>query len=460
MPAHVPQLHARAAAWYEAQGHMANAISHALAACDTEQAANLVERAAEGAAMRGEVMTLLQWVDALPDEAVIARPYLALTYAWSLLVGGEPAEEVEHWLQVVEAREEIAAATGAIRGYVELFEGELVAASSHAREALRALPEQALFLRQLSTLVLGMASRYSDSGPDPEQALVDASQAGTAAENILVAVLGHCARADMALRQGEMAEGQAIYELALATATDDDGRPLPVASEPLFGLATLALERFELAEAEQMVEEGIDLAQRWSGLAALDGYLLQARIHRLRGEDKAMWTQLEKAATAARHFDATEVDDLIVALSSIQAEIRLGHLAEARRWLDSRALQTTAAAAELANHASQLRKYEYLLLARLLIAEGRPAEAVALLDTLRPHFERYRARIMLHLLSAVVHEQMGERQAALAALTEALTLGNAAGMVAVFVEEGMPVARLLYRALEEEEGPTFPTYDT
>jgi len=455
-PELVPLLHERAAGWYEAQGQMASAIKHALAAGDRVRAAELVDRAAEGAAMRGEVMTLLQWVAALPEAAVVARPYLALTYAWSLLVGGKPAEEMEKWLQVVEAQEDVAAASGAIRGYVKIFEGDLAGARTDARRALRALPEHAVFLRQLATLVLGMAARFGDSGPDSERALVDASRTGTAAENLLVAVLGGCARADMAQRQGKMGEAQEIYERALEVATDDDGRFLPIASEPLFGMANLALERFELAEAEEMVEEGIALAGQWSGLAALDGYLLQARIHFLRGEHTAMRSRLDQAATAARSFDATEVDDLIVALTGVQAQIRLGHLAEARRWLESRALRSEGPEVELADHeAPHIRKYEYLILARLLVAEGRSAEGLALLEALGPHFARYRARIIVHLLSAVAHEQIGERQAALEALTEALTLGQAAGMVSVFVEEGKPVARLLYRALQEGTFPSF-----
>ena len=437
---------------------MGSAIKHALAAGDTERAADLVDVAAEGAAMRGEVMTLLQWVEGLPKAAVAARPHLALMYAWSLLVGGAPAEEVQAWLQVVEARDEMAAATGAIRGYVKLFEGDLAAASTYAEQAQRALPERAVFLRQLAALVLGMAARYGHGEDDPERALADASKASTATENIFVAVLGLCARADMASRRGDLSQAEANYERALKVARDEDGRLLPVASEPLLGLAALALELSELAQAEQMIEEGIALAQQWSGLAAIDGHLLRSRIHRLRGEHRAMRAQLEKAETVAGRFDATEMDDIIVALFRTQAELHLGDRTLARRWLEERDVHAESATRELNTHPSPVRKYEYLLLARLFLAEADPEKALSLLDTLRPHFARHRARITIHLLRAVAREQMDQHEIALASLVEALSLGKAAGMVTVFVEEGEPVARLLYRGLQEEELSGFSTY--
>lgn len=455
MPALLTELHRRAASWYEAQGETTAAITHLLAAGDTERAAALVAASAESAVMRGEVMTLLHWGEALPESAVAARPQLALLYAWALLLGGRPASSVERWLQEVEAGEATAGWTSAIRGYLQLFQEEMSGARRLAQRALSTLPAEAVFLRQLAILVLSIAARYQDEGPDPEQALVEASRAGVAAENIFIAVFGLCLRADLALRRGDLPQAQAIYEQALRLAKGKDGRPLPVASEPLLGLATLALERFELAKAEQLLQEGMALTRQWSRVAAIDGYLLQARLHHLRQEHAAMWSVLEQAAAVARRFDAVETDDLVVALFRIQTEIRLGRLALARRGLEAHSVRTEAAVAEMAAHPPPVRKYEYLLLARLLIAEGRLEEAETLLDILLPHFDRHRARIMVHLLYAVVREQRGEREAALAALAEALALGEAADMVAVFVEEGKPVARLLYHALKQGVAPVY-----
>ena len=49
-PDDISELHARASRWYVENGHTEDAIRHALAAGDTETAANLVERAPPGPA--------------------------------------------------------------------------------------------------------------------------------------------------------------------------------------------------------------------------------------------------------------------------------------------------------------------------------------------------------------------------------------------------------------------------
>ncbi len=71
-PDQVPILHGRAGAWYEQNGLITEAIDHALAAGDPEWAAHLIEQAAESTMLRGEVATLLRWVEALPEDLVRA----------------------------------------------------------------------------------------------------------------------------------------------------------------------------------------------------------------------------------------------------------------------------------------------------------------------------------------------------------------------------------------------------
>ncbi|MFQ6100683.1 MAG: hypothetical protein ACE5OS_05545 [Anaerolineae bacterium] len=53
-----PELHRRASRWYEAAGHLAEAVQHALAASDWERAATLILDGSESTLKRGEVTTL------------------------------------------------------------------------------------------------------------------------------------------------------------------------------------------------------------------------------------------------------------------------------------------------------------------------------------------------------------------------------------------------------------------
>jgi LuxR family maltose regulon positive regulatory protein len=81
----VKELHLRAASWYERNGLASEAVGHALTAEDHERAADLVERVVGELWFRGEVLTLLGWLEALPEEAKRRRPRLLLEHATALM---------------------------------------------------------------------------------------------------------------------------------------------------------------------------------------------------------------------------------------------------------------------------------------------------------------------------------------------------------------------------------------
>jgi LuxR family maltose regulon positive regulatory protein len=94
------ELHRRACRWYEQQGLLANAADHALAASDYEQAARLLEHViAPTMWQRGELATLLCWLDHLPRDVARPRPHLCLDLSWVLLWSAQ-VDAVEPWLHV------------------------------------------------------------------------------------------------------------------------------------------------------------------------------------------------------------------------------------------------------------------------------------------------------------------------------------------------------------------------
>ena len=72
------------------------AVRHALAASDVEQAARLVEQHGLAVGGQGQYSTLLGWLDALPGSVVRGNARLSLVYAMAL--------RVTNRLEAVEAR--------------------------------------------------------------------------------------------------------------------------------------------------------------------------------------------------------------------------------------------------------------------------------------------------------------------------------------------------------------------
>ncbi|MWV45974.1 LuxR family transcriptional regulator [Paenibacillus sp. HJL G12] len=103
------------------------------------------------------------------------------------------------------------------------------------------------------------------------------------------------------------------------------------------------------------------------------------------------------------------------------------------------------------------REYEYLSYVRLLGRQRKEAEALRLLEQLKPQSVREQllsSIVEISILQALLEEQRGQRRAALHALHEALLIGERNGYVRSFLDEGKPLRALLTRyAAEAGIGP-------
>jgi LuxR family maltose regulon positive regulatory protein len=112
---------------------------------------------------------------------------------------------------------------------------------------------------------------------------------------------------------------------------------------------------------------------------------------------------------------------------------------------------------------SYLREFEHVTLARLLIAKYKSdrversiLEAMGLLERLLKAAEesgRMGSVIETLVLQALAHEAQDNVPLALGPLERALALAEPEGYVRIFVDEGQPMARLLYEAVTRGVAP-------
>jgi LuxR family transcriptional regulator, maltose regulon positive regulatory protein len=116
-----------------------------------------------------------------------------------------------------------------------------------------------------------------------------------------------------------------------------------------------------------------------------------------------------------------------------------GQVAAAARWVQQRGLGPD-------DEPDYPREPEYLVLARVLLAQDRPGAALALLERLHVAAvsqDRAGSVIEIGALRALALAAAGEGTAAVDALAGALTLACPQGYVRVFADEGPPMAALL-----------------
>ena len=120
-----------------------------------------------------------------------------------------------------------------------------------------------------------------------------------------------------------------------------------------------------------------------------------------------------------------------------------GDLAAAARWTQENGLGAD-------DEPDYAREPEYLVLARVLLAQDRPGQALALLDRLHAAAaaqDRTGSLIEIGALRALALAASGEDADAVNVLAGALTLACPQGYVRVFADEGPPMAALLARLI-------------
>ena len=137
------------------------------------------------------------------------------------------------------------------------------------------------------------------------------------------------------------------------------------------------------------------------------------------------------------------VTDLLNPVPAQGARLLLaqGDVAAAARWITERGLGP-------GDEPGYPREPEYLVLARVLLAQDRPAQALMLLERMLAAASgqgRTGSVIEIGALRALALAACGDQDASVDALARALALGCPQGYVRVFADEGAPMAALLAR---------------
>ena len=457
-PARVAQLHRNAAAWCQEHGLADDAIRHAVAAGEMTWAARLVEQHFDATfRLHGEGATIQRWISALPDDVARSRPRLLLAQAFLEAHSGR-VEEVERLLDAAGrapagAAEEpfepsvgraasilgnIPALDALCRSYLAYLRGDAEATAALASQALAELRGGGQTLDFVIRWNLAMADWLRGRLTEAERALVGRVAWWRAAGLLAVAAWGGYELSQVQLAQGRLdAAARTCQQVLEMTAVP--GGPPPAAGPAYVGLAELAYERDELDAALRHVTEGIALCRQFvytpplaTGLATL------AWIRQATGDPAGATAAVGEAMQAA-----PGPPGLHNPVPARRARLLLaqGDLVGAARWVEQRGLGVD-------DEPDYVREPEYLVLARVLLAQDRPGPALALLDRLHAAAaaqDRTGSLIEVGALRALALAATGEEAAAVAALARALTLACPQGYVRVFTDEGPPMVALLHQ---------------
>ncbi len=459
----IPDLHRRAADWFEEAGMLSDAIEHALAAQDFDHAAQLVEQVAEEILMRSEVGTFARWLEKLPEETLDGHPHLILYHTWCLIVTGASNDVIERQLRNIdEINGVLSARVAAIRAYLAIYQGDLSSAWELSHVAWERLPEDDLFLRGILSLIFGISLLAKGDVEAGIESLSDVFQASQEVDNVMVGTITISHLARLRMRAGELKEAHDMYQRAIDLARDENGQTLPIAGEAFMGLGEIWLQKNDLVKAEEFILKGIQHTEAWSDVAALEGYLALARVRQAQNRGAEVAPLVEKARELAVQFKTTTLDDIMVDLHEVKLFLAQGDLEAAIAWIEERNVENFLGSEQwveqTGNFHDHLRKYELIILSRVLIAKGESQRALEILiPLLEAMKELRRVDLVLEvlILQAIARQADGNFEAAMLSIEEALSLAEPGGFIRIFINEGTVMAKLIYEASQREISPEY-----
>jgi LuxR family transcriptional regulator, maltose regulon positive regulatory protein len=457
-PGRAAQLHRNAAAWYEEHGLADDAIGHAAAAGEMLWAARIIEQHFDLVhRIRGEAATIDRWLSVLPAEVVRSRPRLLLAQAHMAADSGHP-EVVEPLLDAVDCAppcwtdEPFEPASGAAasflinvpaltalnRSYLAQLHGDAEATAAFATQTLAESQPEEGALSATAHGFLAVAEWLRGRLTEAERALASSVTGWRETGQLTLIAWGYYELVLIQLAQGRLDAAALTCEQALDSLITS-GRPAPAAGPSYAGLAEIAYQRDELDVALRHATEGIALCRQFVYTPPLAGGLATLAMIRQATGDLAGALEAITEADQAAPGPA----GLLNPVPARRARLLLaqGDLPAATRFAQDNGLGPD-------DEPDYARESGHLVLARLLLAQDRPGQALALLDRLHAAAVAQRrtgSLIETGALRALALAAAGDEAGAVTALAGALALACPQGYVRVFADGGAPMAALLGR---------------
>jgi LuxR family maltose regulon positive regulatory protein len=431
-------LHRLASQWFANEELFPEAIHHALAATDWNQAAELIGEQSALMLRRGELVTLLGWLKSLPEEVIRARPSLCGNYGWALMLTGQfdtAAPYLDCAERASQGNDKQLGQIMVAQAYLARSRGDFPRAIAVSQQALEFIAEDDILQRGLVTFTLGLALSSVGRIAEAEPVLLEACEAARVSGNDYARQTALGLLGAIQKNQGKLRRAAEFCQQAL-----NEAHGSPTAAQVQVFLASVFYEWNDLNAASEHLEQAFKASQQIGSLAIQpDIYRLMAYIHLARGEAASALDLVNEFHQLVQNADFPPARVMAAALQADIA-LALGDISSASHWTN----QMTEGM-----DPSALGMLYGLTKARLCLAEGNCADAAKILSG------EYNSVAQMGLVAIMIEVRALQSLAedspkgALQFLREALKMAQPENFIRTFVDMGAPMKFLLERLKAE-----------
>ncbi len=451
-------LHRAAADWLVRNGHVSDAVGHALATGDNVFAASLVETCAMPLVMQGHIPRVTEWLNQLPPALIAVRPRLLLTRVWAEFHTSRPRQAARMLKQAKDLINRQAADGLLDRATIRSLKAELqtltagvVSASDRSRTAtsiarrwLADFPEDEPFARGTLSNVCAF-SHYSLGELDEARLrALKGRDYHEATGSVFGIVYSDLILAIVEIAAGNLFRAKDLLDRASRLARERLGSGSYAEAMTAVFEVELRYEWNDLQGAERLLHQHRQIIEE-CGLVVheMACKLHLARLAAASGREDDAIVFLERAERLGaekryRRLTASALNDRVRLLLA-RGDIRAARLALRSRGIDPSNVGD-------ARDIHPLHEYAHIGAARVLVAEGQCARAIAVLDRIARRMRadgRFRGYMQVRALTAIAANKAGDVLLALAAAVDVVTLALPQNAVRSLLDEGPAMQNVL-----------------
>jgi LuxR family maltose regulon positive regulatory protein len=441
------KLYKQAALWHEQNDLLSEAVQYAIASGDLEFLADVIDRGLRKDAIwsGGNLTLYATWLDALPLQVFQNRPALSLNASRILYLSGrfdlaekqiDQTEQTLQALPVSPEKEQMLALASLYRGAIASVRGDTQQAIERITFAQERLPQEHHLQHARGFFSLGMAYEISGQTELAVQNYLKSSEEAQSAGVLFLAIHALGAAAQVQISQGQLSRAEQACQQAIQTAGNKQLPPLGLA-ESILG--SIALERNDLAAAEEFLQNGIALSRR-GGLIddVILGLTYLSRLHAYQGHVSNAFEAAQEVNTIIQGFGVERMSMLAAAFIA-NLQLYTGQEGAATQW----------AVEYQSVRPDQPHEFADLTLVRVLLKTGDRENVPSILDALLKQGQaqgRVRTCMEVMILMALFHRAEKDIPTAVDWLSQALGLAAPEGFIRIFLDEGEALLDLLPKA--------------
>ncbi|MDA3940451.1 MAG: LuxR C-terminal-related transcriptional regulator [Spirochaetia bacterium] len=427
------ELHIRASQWYENNELYLEAFHHATAANDIDRTIRLIEGDGIPRHSRGPVTSILNWLQSLSEKVLNSKPLLWITYA-TVSLGIGQVTGVEQKLKAAETAMEGAGPDeinrdmigriASMRAIIAVTQYNAETMKTQSLRALEYLSPENLSSRTTSTWTLAQAYEQLGDLTTARKTYNETLVIGQSSGNMVFTLFAKAGLGYIDEVENQLHQAAEAYRQILQIVGD---KPLPALCDVHLGLARIYYQWNDMDAALQYAQSSIDLARLFEH--TIDRFIIceifLAHIKLAEGDVDTACSLLAKTTQSVHQSNFVHrLPEL--AVGQVLALIKMGKLEAAAVIADKHELPISQA--------------------RVLLARGDTSSALSILE---PLYQQEKAmawddeKLEIMVLKSLALSLHGNEDKAIRLLVNILALTEPEGFIRIFVDEGLPMFRLL-----------------